>query len=845
MKRLKRYLASILCGVMIFNIVGNHIPVYATVSSNDITIENSNTASPSNANQGDVSELDELKEIIDFIDFDETLNKPYKVIEIAIKEKENIENLLPDTLKVKLNDESEVDIDVSWQCKEDFTQNDIYSFTFNLILPNEYKVNEQLLEKINSGENYLPFIGVTIKDNTNPLVIEDMDYDVTLVYNNGNENEVILANYLTDLPIPEYEGYTFIDWYTDEECTIAVTEDDLDFGLILYAKWEKNQVNINLVYNNGAENGTVAAAYLSDITDPTYDGYVFTGWFTDEALSIKATDDSITEGNTLYAGWSQVKYAVTLVYNNGNENGSVEVTSLDDIDEPTYDGYTFTGWYIDETCETLATALNTGITLYAGWEENLVNIAVQYVDSSESGNDSNNGLTADSPVKTLAKAYENLSTNGGTIYICSQIYLKDDTVLDGTVYKDPSTEVIINDGYEVTIKRFSNPVDSDGNNLFEKDSYTGTLLHSSGDVTLSNITIDGAGCTEVIDNNTYNMVYATNSMIINEGNMTLDKVNITNHIIDDEDNDYYTVFSDYSYSLNVVDAYIDNNIRGIYCNGNLNITNIEIANSTVCGLDLEYNCNFSINNIIIHDCSNGVSVNAKLSVENSEIKNIVAYDNKNALSNSGTCMLYVHTVDIYNNETGVDAFFDGDIEIEEGKIYNNDYGLCIVDDSRVKCNNVIINSNKLYQVYMYEELGGKGGYFYMNGGEISGHSNESTYVIYANSRISSHHPHIYINGGSIHDNISKSTIYLGVRSNLTMNDGEIYNNKAVDGGAVQSIGYTNIRLLGGTIHDNEATNKGGAIYLNGGSSSGANLFCEVEMYNNKAVYGGAVYVNGY
>ena len=66
-------------------------------------------------------------------------------------------------------------------------------------------------------------------------------------------------------------------------------------------------------------------------------------------------------------------YTVTFVYNNGQENTSVEVKDASEIELPTAskEGYNFGGWYLDNEGKTLFTEhykLEDNITLYAYWK---------------------------------------------------------------------------------------------------------------------------------------------------------------------------------------------------------------------------------------------------------------------------------------------------------------------------------------------------------------------------------------------------------------------------------------------------------------------------------------------
>lgn len=71
---------------------------------------------------------------------------------------------------------------------------------------------------------------------------------------------------------------------------------------------------------------------------------------------------------------------VTLIYNNGEPDGRIQQTSgesnavpAEEPDDPVRAGYTFSGWYTDETCETpydWSEDVTEPITLYAGWTQN-------------------------------------------------------------------------------------------------------------------------------------------------------------------------------------------------------------------------------------------------------------------------------------------------------------------------------------------------------------------------------------------------------------------------------------------------------------------------------------------
>ena len=140
-------------------------------------------------------------------------------------------------------------------------------------------------------------------------------------------------------------------------------------------------------------------AFISEPTPPVKDGWTFNGWYTDaEYTTLFDFNTPITENITLYAGWTQqeIEYHTVTFYDEfaGRPNKiSVEHgTVISDPPMPTYDGWTFNGWYIDEEYTTLFD-LNTPITantkLYAKWTEGqseLINVSTVSAEEIVLGN---------------------------------------------------------------------------------------------------------------------------------------------------------------------------------------------------------------------------------------------------------------------------------------------------------------------------------------------------------------------------------------------------------------------------------------------------------------------------
>lgn len=86
---------------------------------------------------------------------------------------------------------------------------------------------------------------------------------------------------------------------------------------------------------------TVAAA-------PTANGYTFSGWTTSDVTISGGQFTMPDKAVTLTGTWTLVSYTATLVYDNGQNNGSVTYTIEEAITLPTLtrDGYTHSGWKV-------------------------------------------------------------------------------------------------------------------------------------------------------------------------------------------------------------------------------------------------------------------------------------------------------------------------------------------------------------------------------------------------------------------------------------------------------------------------------------------------------------------
>lgn len=223
------------------------------------------------------------------------------------------------------------------------------------------------------------------------------------------------------LPKTEKDGYNFLGWYTEKDGGILLgipgSEMKAVKDMTAYALWEKEAVEDS---DNGADpetckvtfhagKGTVKTKELTIIKGgslylpmPECEGYDFTGWYLDDALTQfgGAYHDAyrITKDTSFYAKWEKIKgdssnngdntqdgdssdetlntYTIKYDANGGKtKNASVKVVKGGSVKLPgaEREGYIFKGWYTDRQVfigtEGETYKPGRSISLYAKWEK--------------------------------------------------------------------------------------------------------------------------------------------------------------------------------------------------------------------------------------------------------------------------------------------------------------------------------------------------------------------------------------------------------------------------------------------------------------------------------------------
>jgi uncharacterized repeat protein (TIGR02543 family) len=125
-----------------------------------------------------------------------------------------------------------------------------------------------------------------------------------------------------------------------------------------------------------------------NLPEPIRSGYTFEGWYLDEGLTQPFTIGALLTNQTitLYAKWSEslVTYTITFNSHGGSVVNAITLAAGDAVSapmEPTREGYTFGGWYLDEGL-TNAYAFSTmpaeNITLHAKWNAVVVQASISF-----------------------------------------------------------------------------------------------------------------------------------------------------------------------------------------------------------------------------------------------------------------------------------------------------------------------------------------------------------------------------------------------------------------------------------------------------------------------------------
>lgn len=186
----------------------------------------------------------------------------------------------------------------------------------------------------------------------------------------------------TEPAAPSKENHTFAGWYNgDEKFDFDADTTKVPNVLNLVAKWDINKYTVQFVSDYGSfADQTIEHGKPIDtdkLTIPEAEGYTFDDWYTDDTYSTKFDfTKPIKRNTTVYAKWTANDYEVSFITEHGNAPTSQNVPYNKTATNPgelTEEGYTFIGWYTDNTYSTkfdFTQPIKSNTKVYAKWEKN-------------------------------------------------------------------------------------------------------------------------------------------------------------------------------------------------------------------------------------------------------------------------------------------------------------------------------------------------------------------------------------------------------------------------------------------------------------------------------------------
>ena len=110
------------------------------------------------------------------------------------------------------------------------------------------------------------------------------------------------------LTIPEVEGYTFDDWYAEDNTKFDFTQ-PIKSNTTVYAKWTANDYEVSFITEHGKAPTSQNVPYNGTASDPgklKEEGYTFIGWYADDNYSTEFDFTQPIKSNTkVYAKWEK------------------------------------------------------------------------------------------------------------------------------------------------------------------------------------------------------------------------------------------------------------------------------------------------------------------------------------------------------------------------------------------------------------------------------------------------------------------------------------------------------------------------------------------------------------
>lgn len=279
---------------------------------------------------------------------------------------------------------------------------------------------------------------------------------------------------------PARKGYTFAGWFSNPEFTgtkITFIDGKSAAPVNVYPKWTMNKYSLTYNINGGNARKVVLPTrqinlnqdnVKSEITitnvisignEDIRPGYKFEGWSTDKTATVAEFEpgektEYLAERNNaaviLYATWKPISYNVTYVLNGSEQSpvdNEINVAKLHTpatvikLANPTREGYTFAGWYLDAEFTsrkqtTITKTQYSDITLYAKWTPNKYYITLNANGGVQSTDRAVKTATTAALARTQKDFYQNVTFAGVDV---STLYAS--AMADNIITTDEATAI--------------------------------------------------------------------------------------------------------------------------------------------------------------------------------------------------------------------------------------------------------------------------------------------------------------------------------------------------------------------------------------------------------------------
>ena len=263
-----------------------------------------------------------------------------------------------------------------------------YNIETETIIPDAYREGYTFLgwSKNQNGNNASKDYAIesgNYGDITLFAIYSGNEYEVEFDVNGGNSLPNSIETYTFGssyfLPTPSRIGYDFINWTYNNQVIEQNGIWSISNNVTLVANWIIHNYEISYILNGGVNNQTNVTSYNYEnaditITEPTRPGYSFIGWNDGSSTQKPYIISHNSSGNlALEAIWEANKYNVSLDVNGGNQlsKDSYELIfdEMYELPIPTRPGYTFSGWYYEQTKITSEVwNIPNDVTLLASWD---------------------------------------------------------------------------------------------------------------------------------------------------------------------------------------------------------------------------------------------------------------------------------------------------------------------------------------------------------------------------------------------------------------------------------------------------------------------------------------------